>query len=89
MQMPSIEARAVLRNADVPIGASLVLFAQWLGELSSFPWGKHVNDQTGHMTCEHSWIRPPKYVTSYGATELRALFHSNSEQRFWVSIMVH
>jgi hypothetical protein len=48
MQMRSMEARTVLRNADVPIGASLVLFAQWLGELSSFPWGKHVNDQTGH-----------------------------------------
>lgn len=31
MQVPSMAARTVLRNADVPIGASLVLFAQWLG----------------------------------------------------------
>lgn len=30
-----------------------------LEELSSFLWGKRVNDQTGHRTCEHSWIRPP------------------------------
>ena len=31
MQMPGMAAHTVLRNANVPIGASLMFFAQWLG----------------------------------------------------------
>jgi hypothetical protein len=71
MQMPSMAAQTVLRNADVPIGASLILFAQWLGGAIFVSVGQNV--LTTKLVSGLASIPgiDPKYVTSYGATDLR------------------
>lgn len=72
MQGPSMAAQTVLRNADVPIGASLMFFAQWLGGAIFVSVGENV--LTTKLVSGLASIPgfDPKYVTSYGATDLRA-----------------
>ena len=71
MQMPSMAAQTVLRSADVPIGASLMFFAQWLGGAIFVSVGQNV--LTTKLVSGLASIPgfDPKYVASYGATDLR------------------
>jgi len=71
IQMPSMAAQTVLRNADVPIGASLMFFAQWLGGAIFVSIGQNV--LTTKLVSGLASIPgfDAKYVTSYGATDLR------------------
>jgi MFS family permease len=71
LQMPSMAAQTVLKNADVPIGASLMFFAQWLGGAIFVSVGQNV--LTTKLVSGLVSIPGfnPKYVTTTGATELR------------------
>jgi hypothetical protein len=72
MQMPSMAAQTVLRNADVPIGASLMLFAQWLGGAIFVSVGQNVLTTKLVSGLANIPGFDPKFITSFGATELRA-----------------
>ncbi|KAF4624131.1 hypothetical protein G7Y89_g14042 [Cudoniella acicularis] len=71
MQMPSMAAQTVLKDSDVPIGASLMFFAQWLGGSIFISVGQNV--LSSKLASGLSAIPgfDPKYVIAYGATDFR------------------
>jgi hypothetical protein len=72
MQLPSMAAQTVLRNADVAIGASAMFFAQWLGRAIFVSVGQNVFTTKLVPGLANIPGFNPKFVTSLGATELRA-----------------
>jgi hypothetical protein len=69
--MPGLAAQTVLKNADVPIGASLMFFAQWLGGAIFVSVGQNVLTTRLISGLANIPGFDPKYITSLGATELR------------------
>jgi hypothetical protein len=72
MQMPSMAAQTIPRNADIAIGASAMFFAQWLGGAIFVSGGQNVLTTKLVSGLTNIPEFDPKFVTSFGATELWA-----------------
>jgi hypothetical protein len=83
MQMPSMAAQTVLRNAGVAIGASAMFFAQWVGGAIFVSVGQNVLTTKLVSGLANIPGFDPKFVTSVGATELRAFV----PQQFIVEVL--
>ncbi|CAI6340664.1 unnamed protein product [Periconia digitata] len=71
MQAPSMAVQTVLDKQDIPIGASLMLFAQWLGGAIFVSVGQNV---LSNKLVEGLRVLPEfdiRWVTQSGATDLR------------------
>ena len=78
MQMPSMAAQTVLSKKDVPIGASLMFFAQWLGGSIFVSVGQNVLSNklvSGLRVIPEFNIM---WITDTGATDLRKVVPAQS-----------
>ena len=78
MQMPSMAAQTVLPKQDVPIGASLMFFAQWLGGAIFVSVGQNVliNKLVSGLRVVPGFNIT--WVTDTGATDLRKVVPTQS-----------
>lgn len=71
MQIPGMAAQTVLSNADIPVGASLMFFAQWLGGAIFVSVGQNVLSNKLVSGFESIGHFDASYLLNFGATDLR------------------
>ena len=71
MQIPGMAAQTVLSSADIPVGASLMFFAQWLGGAIFVSVGQNVLSNKLVEGFAGIGIFNGAELLSYGATNLR------------------
>jgi hypothetical protein len=71
MQIPGMAAQTVLSSADIPVGASLMFFAQWLGGAFFVSVGQNVLSNKLVEGFAGIGIFNGAELLSYGATNLR------------------